>query len=1343
MRFLRLLRSLKGFWPLSILLWLVGLALCVLALPLIVAEREMIFIAMALVTSVWLLVVVLRQYHRIRAERNIENLVELEVHRDAAETESGDYQVLSERLRHAMAMQRAARSVEGGRASLLELPWYLVIGMAASGKTSLLNRSSLSAAMAGGSSLSAVSGTQHCDWYFSREAVMVDTAGRYLVEDQPASEFADFLKTLRKQRRKPAINGLVLVVSLPELLEQSRQQAHALADKLVERVAEYRGCLGLNPPVYLFFSKSDLLPGFTSAFATLDARARQRPWGLTFSLDEVRHQGISSAFQARFPTLVAALRDRVDQRVVEEGANADSELLRFPDHFAELAGVLSDFLEQFDSHHNVGRAPVLRGLYFTSALQSGTTLPALLDEQTRQAFDLQSAPGSSREQHGDKSYFITDAFREVIFPDRNLSLYYSRHGELRSLPGFMIVTAGLLGLAFMGAQGWSAYNNMQLIDRIRGIAGLHEAPGDANPAPERPGEMRDALAQQLTDLERYRESGVPLQLRLGLYQGEALREPLKQAWASLFRRDVLMPLKQQLVNQLRDLENVGVPLAADGEAGQPDVDTSANDAVADSDADMAESGIAATDAGERGEAIGNRALERMRERSTSQPTLGSVPGSVSELSSRLSSEARLRTTDSARDAWYSARSSAENELEEDLRDRTSELGSAMSDVGEAGEAETADALTLSGEQGPSLSEEMLTRLDQGDVEQLIESYSSLRLYLVLTDPDAHADQSDFVALTLPRLWSTLAEREGSAMSSDDIMTNTALYVHYLQQGSAPALDRDDSLVSRSRERLNAFLIDSSFVDREYLRYQLEVEERFEPLTLSAMAPEMTDRLLYASRAVPAFFTRDVWESYLRPAIIETVSGDLQQETDWVLSDGNEEESVQTRARFVSQLMARYKRDYAIAWERFLDNTHVSGFDDLDHASERLGELSDLQMSPLRRVLEAVAENTHWDDPNADSEENRNNGETGNGGFWNRVLGVFDSGGDADVSVDISTLPRINDGLLTQHFRPITRMLGADDATGSDNSVLNQYLLDLRQLKVRIDNVRSAQDVGLSSKSLIMATLSGQQTELNTLRNFIASRIDTSSAPLSQAIEPLFSVPLDETWEALREPARSQLNAAWDSDVVAPWQQMIAGRYPVSASVNEASVRDMEHFIDPESGVLSRFREQEIGDLAGSSSGQRSPMVDPRMLESIDSATALGRVIDSLSDLRNGFEVQMNPTSGLTDIILTIDGQQIHYRNNTQSWERLIWPGGEDQFGARLDVVSRNGQRHTVFDYPDRWGFLRMIESASIVPIDSARQRFGWRTHLGTVSFNVRNFGGVKVSDLLRIKSLSIPEISAQ
>ncbi|WP_164454466.1 type VI secretion protein IcmF/TssM N-terminal domain-containing protein, partial [Pseudomonas viridiflava] len=106
-------------------------------------------------------------------------------------------------------------------------PWYLVIGMSAAGKTSLLTRSGLSASIAS-SANEHQSGTQHCDWYFSPEAVMIDTAGRYLRDDQSASEFAGFLRMLKKQRSKAAVNGLVLVVSLPELLASSVSERDAL-----------------------------------------------------------------------------------------------------------------------------------------------------------------------------------------------------------------------------------------------------------------------------------------------------------------------------------------------------------------------------------------------------------------------------------------------------------------------------------------------------------------------------------------------------------------------------------------------------------------------------------------------------------------------------------------------------------------------------------------------------------------------------------------------------------------------------------------------------------------------------------------------------------------------------------------------------------------------------------------------------------------------------------------------------------------------------------------------------------------------------------------------------------
>lgn len=1316
MRFLRFLRALKGFWPLSIVLWLIGLSLCVLLLPLVTQEREVIFIAMALVTALWLLSVVLRQYSRIRAERNIKNLVELEVHREASDSEQGDYQILSERLKHAMEMQRAARSVDGGKASLYEMPWYLVVGMTASGKTSLLTRSALSATMAGGSNLSSVSGTQHCDWYFSREAVMVDTAGRYLVEDGPASEFANFLKTLRKQRRKPAINGLVLVVSLPELLEQSRQEKHALAEQLVARLDEYRHCLGVNPPLYLFFSKTDLLPGFTRAFESLSLAERQSPWGLTFSLDELRRQGVTAAFQQRFPTIVSGLRDQIDRRVMEEGVDADNDLLRFPDYFSELSGVLSDFLEQFDALKNPERAPILRGMYFTSALQTGDTLPALLDEATREEFALEGSAPAPVAAASEKSYFITDTFRKVIFPDRNLSLYYSKHGDQRTLPSLAIGAMGVLGLVAIVAQGWAAYNNKQWLDQIQQKV-VSTPAKTADGQGESRQDRLDHLGQQLSVIEQYHENGAPIRLGLGLYQGDALREPLKGAWSELFKQEVLRPLSNQLAMQLHSLDEGFSNF--DSQAGNPKAHASKSDRLA-----------AARKAAEKGKAFGKDSLAHMRERSTSAPSIGSIPTSASELGSRVKGELRSRTTDNAREAWYSARGNAETSLEEGLRSRTRSMGSSVAN----GSSDEDASQKLSGERGPSMSEEMLTRLSAKEVRELIGSYSALRFYLILTEPNQHPDQSNFVATALPNLWADYVDENGLNTSRDSIMNNAALYVHYLQEESAPAVKQDESLVAASRDRLNSFLIDNTLVNREYLRYQLAVREKFKPLTLSRMVPKLRGRLIYSSRAVPAFYTKKVWESYLQPAIIETVSGDLHHESDWVLDDKNVNDVVQNKARFVSQLMARYKHDYAVAWERFLRSTHVATFKSLDDASAGLTKLSDLQESPLRQIMQTVDLNTSWD--KKASLVDAAKGANGSGSFWGRVMSVLDN--SKSNGVDLNTLPKINDGLLAEHFYPVSRMLAADESAGGDNTVMNQYLLDLRQLKVRIDGVRSARNVGKSSKALLVSTLLGKANELNNLRNFVASRIDTSKTALVSAIEPLFSAPVDHTQDALMSPAHNQINTAWDEKIVKPWNQMIANRYPVADSVNEASVRDVEHFIDPNDGVLAKFRREEIGDLIDSEGKQNSDMVDPRMLLSINNGTDLGNIIDSLSDLRNGFELQVNPTPGLTDVILMIDGQRLHYRNNSQSWERMIWPGDGKVTGARMDIINAAGHRYTVFDYPGRWGFLRMIESAHITPVDGARQRFSWNTPMGVESFDVRNFGGVKVSDLRKIKFLHLP-----
>ena len=73
--------------------------------------------------------------------------------------------------------------MKSGSAGLYELPWYMFIGAPGSGKTTALMHAGLDFVLTDAESSNAevqgVGGTRNCDWLFTRDAVLIDTAGRY------------------------------------------------------------------------------------------------------------------------------------------------------------------------------------------------------------------------------------------------------------------------------------------------------------------------------------------------------------------------------------------------------------------------------------------------------------------------------------------------------------------------------------------------------------------------------------------------------------------------------------------------------------------------------------------------------------------------------------------------------------------------------------------------------------------------------------------------------------------------------------------------------------------------------------------------------------------------------------------------------------------------------------------------------------------------------------------------------------------------------------------------------------------------------------------------------------
>ena len=150
----------------------------------------------------------------VQARRNaakvMQSLAEVSAPDAASVATAEELATLKQRMDEALALLKRAKLGGSERRNLYELPWYVIIGPPGSGKTTALMNSGLDfplAAQMGAGAIRGVGGTRNCDWWFTDEAVLLDTAGRYTTQDSHAQVdkaawlgFLDLLKTQRKRR---------------------------------------------------------------------------------------------------------------------------------------------------------------------------------------------------------------------------------------------------------------------------------------------------------------------------------------------------------------------------------------------------------------------------------------------------------------------------------------------------------------------------------------------------------------------------------------------------------------------------------------------------------------------------------------------------------------------------------------------------------------------------------------------------------------------------------------------------------------------------------------------------------------------------------------------------------------------------------------------------------------------------------------------------------------------------------------------------------------------------------------------------------------------------------------
>lgn len=484
-------------------------------------------------------------------------------------TDSADAQIAAGEAAHmSVRFEEAIQALKKSRrngARLRDLPWYIVVGPPGAGKTTLLVNSGLTFPLdekLGKESVRGIGGTRSCDWWFTDQAVLLDTAGRYMTQDansrSDAAGWAAFLQMLCRHRRRQPVNGVIIAMSAQDLLTSTPRERDEHVKAIRRRLAELSRQLQIDFPVYFLVTKCDLVAGFTGFFGGLEDEARSQVWGVTFPPAASETGAAVESFMSEVDALLGRLESHMFRRIHEEreprSRVADAA---FPQQMALLSSACGDLLQRVFTMSKFDTRVLLRGLYFTSATQEGTPVDRLLTGVAR-TFGLAGAVAPSASGQG-QAYFVSHLLNDVIFREAGLAgASRKRRAQKLAAHSAAYAACAVLSVLLVGGLLVSYGANARYIDAVSRAATnlkvIEPGSGTAANAPETFLPGLDALRAVTDTAEKYK-SAVPWWMGMGLYRGNSLSAAARDAYAREINGILPPVLVERIEHELRASTN--------------------------------------------------------------------------------------------------------------------------------------------------------------------------------------------------------------------------------------------------------------------------------------------------------------------------------------------------------------------------------------------------------------------------------------------------------------------------------------------------------------------------------------------------------------------------------------------------------------------------------------------------------------------------------------------------------------------------------------------------------------------------------------------------------------------
>lgn len=396
----------------------------------------------------------------------------------------------------------ALKRTKGGKSALFTLPWYVIIGPPGSGKTTALQESGLNfPASQGGAKVKGIGGTRNCDWWFTADGILLDTAGRYTTVAEDHEEWFSFLELIRTGRKQKPINGTIVAIPVDELMQATGAEIDKMAKDVRDRIDELSARLQAVFPVYMMFTKCDLVAGFVEFFEDYSKDERNQVWGFTFPYSLPDRQ-YTDLFDEECDRMTSNLQRRQLELLAAERPPAKKQsIYLFPRQFQLARAKMREFIQSLFGATAFQEAAVLRGIYFTSGTQKGTPIDQILARMGA-AMGMSMGSDGADERVEKKSFFINQLFSTIIFGDKTLARSSSKVIRKRRAWRLAVQTLSLAALAVVGWGSVEAFfKNRGAVNDVEAASlALKEAPAtNAEADLVKQLEAMDVLRKQLQE----------------------------------------------------------------------------------------------------------------------------------------------------------------------------------------------------------------------------------------------------------------------------------------------------------------------------------------------------------------------------------------------------------------------------------------------------------------------------------------------------------------------------------------------------------------------------------------------------------------------------------------------------------------------------------------------------------------------------------------------------------------------------------------------------------------------------------------------------------------------------